>query len=108
MRSSMARIVVVCALVLIGGVAVSEDAFACGRRCANVAPAGELPCLRCIDDPSSSADCRDRSGSCGCFFVACGLASTALPEEGAILASIFSDGSEPAECSGLPEEITAL
>ena len=68
MRSSMARVFVICALGLIGGMAVSEDALACGRRCANVAPAGQTPCLRCIEDPSSTANCANSAGACGCFF----------------------------------------
>ena len=109
MRSSMARIVVVCALVLIGGVAFTEEASACGMRCANVAPTGQNPCFRCIEDPSSTAACRNQ-GACGCIFDIC-WASAISPVQGedeeAVLASIFSESSKPAECGALPAEITA-
>lgn len=108
MRSSMVRIFVVCTLVLIGGLALSEEASACGRRCANVAPPGQTPCLRCIEDPNSTADCRNSAGSCGCFFKICESFSAVSVDEDAALASIFSETAQPAECSTLPEEITAL
>lgn len=104
----MVRVFVVCTFVLIGGLALSEEASACGRRCANVAPAGQNPCLRCIEDESSTADCRNSAGSCGCFFKICEAFSAVTVDEDATLASIFSETAEPAECSALPEEITAL
>ena len=109
MRSSIARIVVVCVLVLVGGAALSEEASACGMRCANVAPAGQNPCMRCIEDPDSSAACRNQ-GACGCIFDICwsaALSPAQGEDEEAVLASIFSDGSKPAECGALPAEITA-
>jgi hypothetical protein len=110
MRSSMTRIVLICALVLIGGVAFSEEASACGMRCANIAPAGQTPCMRCIEDWTSSAACRNQ-GACGCIFDIC-WASAISPAQGedeeTALASIFSDGAKPAECGALPAAITAL
>jgi hypothetical protein len=108
MRSSMARIFVVCIFVLIGGLALSEEASACGRSCQNIAPAGQTPCFRCLENPNSTANCRNSAGSCGCFFKICEGFSAVAVDEDATLASIFSETAEPAECSALPEEITAL
>jgi hypothetical protein len=110
MRSSMARIFVVCTLVLIGGLALSEEASACGMSCQNIAPAGQTPCFRCLENPNSPAGCRDQ-GACSCIFDPCwsGAFSPAQgQDEETALASIFSDGSEPAQCGALPAEITAL
>ncbi len=106
----MKRAMIVFTLALIAGVWLSNEALACGRRCANVAPAGSPPCLRCIEDESSPADCRNSAGSCGCFFVQCfGLSKAAASGnegEEAVLAGIFSDGTQPVACSTLPAEIT--
>jgi hypothetical protein len=106
----MKRASIVFTLALIAGLWVSNEALACGRRCANVAPPGSLPCVRCIEDPSSTADCRNSAGSCGCFFVQCnGLSQAAAPgkeTEEAVLTSIFSDDTQPVACSTLPAEIT--
>lgn len=102
----MKRASIVFTLALIAGLWASSEALACGRRCANVAPAGSPPCLRCIEDPASSVDCRNSAGSCGCFFVQCNGLSQALPEEETALASIFSDDSQTVACSTLPTEIT--
>lgn len=102
----MKRASIVLTMALIAGLWVSSEALACGRRCANVAPPGSTPCLRCIEDESSTADCRNSAGSCGCFFVQCnGLSQTATEEETA-LASIFSDDAQTVACSTLPVEIT--
>jgi hypothetical protein len=108
MRSSMVRIFVVCTFVLIGGLAFSDEASACGRKCANVAAAGQPICMRCIEDDTSTADCRNSASACGCFFKICEAFSAKAVDEDATLASIFSETAEPAECSALPEEITAL
>ena len=106
----MKRASIVFTLALIAGLWVSSEALACGRRCANVAPPGSTPCLRCIEDENSTADCRNSAGSCGCFFVQCnGLSQAAAPgkeTEEAVLASIFSDDTQSAACSTLPAEIT--
>ncbi len=112
MRTSMVRVFVVCTLVLIGGLALSEEASACGMSCQNIAPAGQSPCFRCLENPDSTAACRNQ-GACGCIFDIC-WASAISPvetnEEEVALASIFTDGSEPepAQCGALPAEITAL
>jgi len=102
----MKKVSIVFALVLIAGLGLSVDASACGRRCANVAPPGSLPCLRCIEDPASSANCRDSAGACGCVFVVCSGFSQAVTREEEKLASIFSADTEPVVCSTLPAEIT--
>ncbi len=95
-------------IAMIGAVLLPSEASAgCGRRCANVAPPGQTPCLRCIEDPAVSSDCRNSAGSCGCFFVICPFASLSTDSAETALASIFSDGTEAAPCSGLPTEITA-
>ena len=105
----MKRVSIVFTLALIAGLWVSSEALACGRRCANVAPPGSF-CFRCIDDESSTTDCRNSAGSCGCFFVQCNdLSQAAAPGkemEEAVLASIFSDDTQPVGCSTLPAEIT--
>ena len=101
----MKRASIVFTLALITGLWVSSEVLACGRRCANVAPAGSLPCARCIEDPSSTADCRNSAGSCGCFFVQCNGLSQVLSEEETVLTSIFSDDTQPVACSTLPAEI---
>ena len=101
----MRRASIVFTLVLTAGLWVSNEALACGRRCANVAPPGSTPCLRCIEDPSSTVDCRNSAGSCGCFFVLCNGLSQAVTEEEAVLASIFADDTQPVACSTLPSEI---
>lgn len=105
MRSSLRCLMVVVLVAMMGAVLLPGGASACNRRCANIAPPGQTPCLRCIDDPSVSADCRNTSGSCGCIFVQC-LASFSIDSETTALASIFSSGPEPAPCTGLPAEIT--
>jgi hypothetical protein len=102
----MKRTSTIIALSLIAGLWISSEALACGRRCANVAPPGSLPCLRCIADESSTVDCRNSAGSCGCFFVQCNGLSQATTGEEAVLASIFSDETQPVACSTLPSEIT--
>jgi hypothetical protein len=102
----MKKASIVFALVLIAGLGLSRDASACGRRCANVAPAGSLPCLRCIEDPASPANCRNNVGACGCVFVVCSGFSQAVTGEEEKLASIFSADAEPVACSTLPAEIT--
>ena len=102
----MKRASIVFTLALIAGLWVSSEALACGRRCANVAPPGSTPCLRCIEDENSTADCRNSAGSCGCFFVQCNGLSQATTGEEAVLASIFSDGTQAEACSTLPSEIT--
>jgi hypothetical protein len=106
----MKKASIVFTLALIAGLWVSGEALACGRRCANVAPPGSTPCLRCIEDENSTVDCRNSAGSCGCFFVQCnGLSKAAAPgkeTEEAVLASIFSDGNQAETCSTLPSEIT--
>jgi hypothetical protein len=105
----MKRASIVFTLALITGLWGSSEALACGRRCANVAPPGSF-CLRCVEDASSTADCRNSAGSCGCFFVQCnGLSQAAAPgkeTEEAVLASIFSDDTQAVGCSTLPTEIT--
>lgn len=102
----MKRASIVLTLALIAGLWVSNEALACGRRCANVAPSGATPCLRCIEDESSTADCRNSAGSCGCFFVQCNGLSKATTGEETALASIFSDDTQSVACSTLPSEIT--
>jgi len=102
----MKRASIVFTLALIAGLWASSEALACGgRRCVNVAPSGSLPCLRCVEDESVSSDCRNDAGSCGCHFVAC-FASQATSGEETVLATIFSDETQPVACSTLPAEIT--
>ena len=105
----MKRASIVFTLTLIAGLWVSSEALACGRRCANVAPSGATPCLRCIEDETSTVDCRNSAGSCGCFFVQCnGFSQATAPgkeTEEAVLASIFSDDTQSVACSTLPAEI---
>ncbi|HEX6902739.1 MAG TPA: hypothetical protein VF789_23700 [Thermoanaerobaculia bacterium] len=114
MRSFMARVFVICTLVLIGGITFTGEASACGMSCQNIAPAGQPPCFRCLENPNSMAACRDQ-GACGCIFDICwasAISPTQTDGEEFALASIFSDGSEPSseatQCGALPAEITAL
>lgn len=103
----MKRALVVCALVLIAGLWASGEALACGRRCVNVAPSGSLPCLRCVEDSASPADCRNDPGTaCGCYFVACFGRSQVEKGADVALAGIFSDDTKPVACSALPAEIS--
>ena len=94
------------ALALIAGLGLSGEAFACNRRCANVAPPGSVPCLRCVEDFTVTSDCRNSAGACGCVFVICNGFSQAVTGEEEKLASIFSADTESVACSTLPAEIT--
>lgn len=107
MKASARIVLAVFALALVGGLALPEGAAACGMKCANVAPAGQPRCFRCVEDPDSPAACANQ-GACSCVFVQCLQASAAPSEEPeAVLASIFSEQADPADCTGLPPEITA-
>jgi|SRR5215203_1480804 len=102
----MKKASIVFALVLIAGLGLSGEAFACNRRCANVAPPGSVPCLRCIEDFAVTSDCRNGAGACGCVFVICNEFSQVATGKEEVLASIFSADTEPVACSALPTEIT--
>jgi hypothetical protein len=102
----MKKASIVFALVLIAGLGLSGDAFACSRRCANVAPPGSVPCLRCIEDSAVASDCRNGAGVCGCVFVICHDFSQATAGKDEELASIFSADTKAVACSTLPTEIT--
>jgi hypothetical protein len=94
------------ALALIAGLGLSGEAFACNRRCANVAPPGSVPCLRCVEDFAVTSDCRNGAGACGCVFVICHDFSQAVTGKEEELASIFSADTKTVACSTLPTEIT--
>ena len=94
------------ALTLMGGIWLSAEASACGRRCKNVAPLGQPTCVRCVDDSTAVGDCVNRPAPCGCFFKACDGFAVAANEDEIALENLFSPDAEPKTCSAFATDFT--